>query len=303
MRVVIIIHIGSYNTFNKMREYFNDIFLKHFDAYVNFVDDLINQEEQKEILQFLTPLFHYIKDFHFPNKGSDIGSFIAIIKYLIINNINYDILFKIHTKTNDKWRNELMIIMKKIKLIIKEFKKNHDLGIICSDKWLLKLDNLNQTFVEDFIQKYHINLKLKHSLNNHKSIYKFSPELIHCNNSIFNKLVFDYGFFSVYNNNHHNVAYKLIKTFNKSKIITNIDNIKEFADDIYFVAGTIFVMNFKMIKEFAIKYNIDISHEFKNMENGYIINDKDTWTHSWERILSGIIVASLKYKWKTDLMF
>jgi len=67
-------------------------------------------------------------------------------------------------------------------------------------------------------------------------------------------------------------------------------------ENVYFFAGTMFACNINMLKNFIKKYNISIPEEYFNMEYGYQKNHNATVTHSWERILSGIIPAHMRSK-------
>lgn len=56
-----------------------------------------------------------------------------------------------------------------------------------------------------------------------------------------------------------------------------------------FFAGTMFMAKTSLFQEFCQKYNIDLIEEYNNLEMGYSQNHEATNTHSWERILSGVV--------------
>ena len=69
----------------------------------------------------------------------DIYGFFIQIKYIIDNNLNIDYICKIHTKTDDKWRSNLLNPLCKTKNDIIDcinLLKNKDNGMICSKKKL-----------------------------------------------------------------------------------------------------------------------------------------------------------------------
>lgn len=60
-----------------------------------------------------------------------------------------------------------------------------------------------------------------------------------------------------------------------------------------FYTGTMFIAKKSMFQEFAIKYKIDFMSEYYGLEDGYEQNHLATQTHTWERILSGIIPRAI----------
>lgn len=77
----------------------------------------------------------------------------------------------------------------------------------------------------------------------------------------------------------------------------NTDIIKNFCeinrlhydDNYHFFAGSMFVCKIDMLKNFIKQYNINLLDEYWSLEYGYKKNHEPTYTHSWERILTGII--------------
>jgi hypothetical protein len=67
------------------------------------------------------------------------------------------------------------------------------------------------------------------------------------------------------------------------------NNIQIDPKKIDFFTGTMFVCKTSMFQNFINQYRINISKEYLSLESGYIKNHQATYTHSWERILSGII--------------
>tara|TARA_B100002019_G_C21274933_1_gene604923 strand:- start:21363 stop:23015 length:1653 start_codon:yes stop_codon:yes gene_type:complete len=71
-------------------------------------------------------------------------------------------------------------------------------------------------------------------------------------------------------------------------------NIDIDSSKIDFFAGTMFVCKHKMFNEFIEKYKVNLLDHYLTLETGYRKNHQPTYTHSWERILSGIIPYSLQ---------
>lgn len=63
----------------------------------------------------------------------------------------------------------------------------------------------------------------------------------------------------------------------------------------YFVGGTIFWVKWSIMKNFIETSSINLQHEYDLCELGYLINNKPTYTHSWERIF-GYIVGHYDFK-------
>lgn len=62
-----------------------------------------------------------------------------------------------------------------------------------------------------------------------------------------------------------------------------------------FFAGTMFVCKIDMLKKFIQQHNIDLLNEYWSLEVEYIKNTIPTNTHSWERILTGIVPQNTHY--------
>lgn len=45
------------------------------------------------------------------NRGVDVGGFLLLLDQLIIQNTPHDFIVKLHTKTHEKWRNQLLSIL------------------------------------------------------------------------------------------------------------------------------------------------------------------------------------------------
>ena len=305
MKVGFIIHIGNYDVSIKIMTKLYSIennLLKKCDCYINFVSEFISTSQKKEIIKEYIKIFRKVIIFNLPNKGCDLGSFIGITKYLIENNINHDFIFKIHTKTNDEWRDQLIdtLINNFIK-IIKDFKNDPRLGIVCSDHWLLKLDNLNNVVIDKIIKKKKINLFLENLfVENKKNILGDYDFILNNNSNLFNRLVIKYGYNNTINQKNNGLILKELKFMNMKNIqLKNKSQLSRKADQIYFVGGTIFIFRFSMLKEFLKTYNFNLSEEFNNLENGYLTNEEETYTHAWERILTGIIPYCTGYTYKT----
>lgn len=66
-------------------------------------------------------------------------------------------------------------------------------------------------------------------------------------------------------------------------------------DKTFFIGGTIFWVRWSIMKKWIEENSINFKKEYDNCELGYLLNDKPTYTHSWERIY-GYIVCHYNYQ-------
>ena len=137
-KILCICHIGSYHVFIKMKNYIDNLISAHYDdynltIYFNIIET-IDKEKMNELKE-LYPDDNFIIS---ENYGFDIGSFFHILEIVKQRKEKYDFVLKIHTKTNNDKRTELLepILgsIQTIRKIIQEFRENDDIGIIASRK-------------------------------------------------------------------------------------------------------------------------------------------------------------------------
>jgi len=137
-KILCICHIGNYHVFEKMRIYIDNLISAHYDEYnltIYFnIIETISKEQISEIRK-MYPEENFILS---ENYGFDIGSFFHILEIIKQRKEKYDYVVKIHTKTNnDKRDNLLQPILgniQTIRKIIQQMRDDHDIGIIASKK-------------------------------------------------------------------------------------------------------------------------------------------------------------------------
>jgi len=101
-KIALITHVGNMKVFEQILldypKFFNN---DNIDIYFS-----CNTNKDYEIL---LKNFPDEKVFLYENRGMDIGPFLLTIKYLSENELSYDFYIKIHTKTNPRWRNQMLI--------------------------------------------------------------------------------------------------------------------------------------------------------------------------------------------------
>ena len=103
MHLSILIQISDFAIWNKIKQTI------HFDNYNTIMIHFNTQLLQKNKIDSIKDEFKQAIFTYGQNKGMDIYPFFCQIKYIIQNNIETDYILKIHTKTNDQWRNDLIL--------------------------------------------------------------------------------------------------------------------------------------------------------------------------------------------------
>lgn len=206
------------------------------------------------------------------NIGMDIGPFLLQLKWMI--NMDFDYVYKIHTKTNQKWFDELTDI---------EFCNEN---IVMNNKWKCDIDVRNM---------YHIN-KICHDFKIPNIWYDELYDISYNINDI------DVDFYSSYydvkiNKNDyvtHLLGYDINKQFilqhaieNKHALNKSQIKVKQ-RHKIHFCGGSIFIIKFALLQKFAKQ--IDIDKLYLCLESGYSNNDESTYVHALERIISSFFL-------------
>lgn len=298
MKAAIILHFGNDKLLNEMKKYLLKIkhnkFNMKVDIYVSIVKELV-----KDVNHIKTELKRIDEDctfFIFPNKGADIGPFLLTIKYLMEKELKYDFIIKLHTKSNNKWRKELIDpLIKRLKLMKILFEQKRA-GLVCSNKWLFDIDHLNKDIIKKYCKKWDIKVDWYDELYDNDEYEKIKKE-----KKIIDDL--DVEFFIKNNPSIYNTV--RLTSFNgkkKERFINKLVNyhkdlpknknmVKTFRSrTIKFVAGTIFAIHYYALIDFIKEKKIDIDEVFDQMKEGYFTDENGTITHAFERILSGVII-------------
>ncbi len=306
MKIGIILHIGNYD----MIEYYEKILLNlaQFIRFEMFITISKKENGLPELMNNLNLLNIKLKKsgsdinqiFNVDNKGYDIYPFLKVIEYFIENNLNYDICLKLHTKTNNEWRNKLVLpLIDKylVKLILKNVKQNNKIGIIGSPFYHYRLDRPNSEYVIPLGKKYfnydftkYYDKIIKNSLTLDVDFYRYYEQDL---NSL---LINDYFYYNseektsfITNHYYNNGINEYYRVYNKNLIETLRSKTS------YFIAGTIFWFQPNvLINEFK---KIKLNNKFYSMfPYGYLSDAKTPQIpHSWERIFS-LLYAENNYK-------
>ena len=292
MKAIILFQVGNINIALDILKQISIVYDK-FDYLTIFLSILDNLNT--------TPLIdyiNYIQQYHssinyivisHPNKGMDIGPFIHQMKYLIDNDLHYDLLFKLHTKTNITWKNELIEpLLANINLIKKLLTTKNKIGLIGSSKWSLNQDKLNQQVIINLLNK--LNIKNEYFDNINQSRLEYARK-----NNIIEPM-----FYITYNKLPITSSTIAIKHFTTSGIYDNSliphPSIisKYHTVDTKFIGGTIFWARYDVFFNFFKDIPLyDILYHL--LEEKYTINTKGTLVHALERFLC-LIVYIMDYE-------
>lgn len=293
----LLIQISNYDIWKKIKFIINN-FDPNIILMLHINSDLIKNEEIKIIKNtYNNAIFTYGE-----NKGMDIYGFFIQIKYIIDNEINIDFICKIHTKSKDSWRNNMInticgnndIIQKCINTL-----NDPDVGMICSNKYLKLFDHYNTPIILNLLKQWNIEnifideIDWKEKYENLYDLDKFDP--IFYVNYPYNKITLTDELLNNKDKLKSFAIFHWLKIgYKHFKYVTYSELIKKKINNHYkFCAGTIFWINGKILINFFKKYiNFDEYNKF--FERGYFLNDNPTFTHSWERIFSLIIYFNNK---------
>lgn len=98
------VQIGNWNTFQKMENYLKNF--AHINVNLYFV--IIKEISKKDNIDYLKNKYRECVILEAENKGMDIGLFLISLLYIKEKKYIHDYLYKLHTKTNDEFRNNTL---------------------------------------------------------------------------------------------------------------------------------------------------------------------------------------------------
>jgi hypothetical protein len=118
--VAISIQIANWHVFLKIEEYL--VNFKNINTNIYFV--IINELVTEDNVNYISEKYENFTIIKAENRGMDIGLFLVNLYYIKFKKYSHDYLFKIHTKTNDNFRNEtLYSLLGTPEIIIENIKK------------------------------------------------------------------------------------------------------------------------------------------------------------------------------------
>lgn len=280
--LAIFIHLGNSYLWEDLNYYLLRIDKNNFHLFINIMN--IDDEIRQQIIESYpdSTIFNFI------NKGCDIGPFLLFLDYLKKNNLKYDWIMKLHSKTNDNWRNRMFE-----SLIPNDFdnfyKKiiNEKNNFYCSYDFIY--DYFNIKYDVEYSNLFNLNLiydwkkaeekypELKNMTPVEKNIYNNNKQLDkdllpHIDCELFNHLFGDYK-------KQENIVNGKDK-FYILKILKNLNNNSK----LNYAPGTCFIAKYNVFEEYF--KNLNIKDIYDKLEEGKpddnIIQSR---THSLERVL------------------
>lgn len=96
----VFLHMGNINMWSEILPYLRRISVP-YQLYINYIKDMPDNKEE------VMKSFKNVVFFYSENKGTDIGPFFLFMDYLRENKITHKWITKIHTKTDNEWRNHM----------------------------------------------------------------------------------------------------------------------------------------------------------------------------------------------------
>lgn len=268
-RFAVVCHVGSVEVFEEILTDYPEFFKKkRADLFMSF-----STEDIRASVEPMVP--DVVRSVVTDNRGCDVGGFLLLLSEMPID--RYDIVIKIHTKTNRVWRMGMIGSLHAM-LSAGTAGEHKPIPLLYADRRYIlpnhKLVNREQikgiisrnfpdslTRLDDLIDHYHprehfADTVAYSGLDPNPHFYKAyevdSPSLRHWH---------EHGIHEF----HRISNYHYVRRFSRRN-----NN---------FVAGTCFAMN----RAYAsMLQRVDARAEFERLEKGYIRNDVERATHAWE---------------------
>jgi hypothetical protein len=292
--LAVFIHIGNYSIFNEIKKYLLRINNIQYDLYLNINCFDKSQNFNNDVEKCCKLSYPNCKIFRFENKGCDIGPFFLFLDYLRTENISYKWIMKLHTKTNDILRKQMLNhllptnFIKYYQYLIKnnisidgKIKYPYDYVNIHKDINNIRMLNLNirtswKTYLNNCNDKHKNELKYIDALSKYYYIRKYNLSL-----DLIPEIDID-----LYNHLFKNQVQNNIITGNeKFDIIKKIIQTYTEKNNLWYYPGTMFICKYNVLKNTFM--HLDYQEIFNSLEKGKLDdNSMQSNTHSWERILS-----------------
>jgi hypothetical protein len=273
--LAIFCHIGNYNVWLDVKTYLDNIKIE-YDLYVN-ISKMVSEEDNHKIKETIKA--KYI--FELPNKGCDTGPLIFFMNYLRENNITYDDIIHLHTKTDDKWRRDMMnYIFSDLENKLKTYEKVDGLYRCPYDYYNYfydreYLDSANVEYIKDWnIFDMFTNKEYKNDFERLEYLQK-NPEY-----KIFSPHIFTNLYETLFEKQE---KYKQTENI-KQKLYGLITIILKDQHKIYYCAGTFLLFKHKIFNQAFKTWNlIDMYNELEEGKPNDL--EYQSRTHSLERVI------------------
>lgn len=279
LKITVVFHIGTMNI-NIIHEISRCITNIAYLCTVNEI--IITSYFDRELLFEILP--HELKNAKiliFENQGMDIGPFLKAIPNL---DKSFDYVLKLHTKSNDTWRNKLLHdissdIISAYFALKTLFEKK--VGLMCSNDVLREYQGENKNTIFKFFEtEFDIDVssyydQTKKNVQNEKLDSHFYRNYHSDLKEIIPESRIDEDARYHWENSG---KFEHCRIPNESCII------KKKTKTLYFVAGTIFFVHKDILEH--MQNHMNLNNIVEDMECNYVTNENETIVHSWEYIFS-----------------
>lgn len=221
----IFVQIGNWDKFEKMEPYLQNLSNIHCTYYFVMTLDQYNFYR----LKYLQKKYNNSVIIYSINKGMDIGLFLINLHYVKTRNIKHKYIFKVHTKTDDNFRNitlgNLIGSENKIYENLERLKKVN-IGMVGVNNKLNYSDH-NHFYIKNM---YHINKYIHFLYNSETEIDKL--EFIEGTMFVFKEYIFD-----------------ILNLYNIEYIYDHLNDEKSFDRNWYSVYYNLDVNNIELLRE------------------------------------------------------
>lgn len=291
--IAIFIHIGNYAIFNDIKRYLLRIKNIKYDLYLNINCFQKSKSFNNDVEKHCHKLYPDSKIFRFDNRGCDLGPFFLFLDYLRKENKLYKWIMKLHTKTDDILRKQMLDHLLPTNFI--QYYKNlikNNISIDGNHKYQYDYINIHKDIANIRLLKLDVRTSWEDYLNNSTpdikdkllSLDPLSKYYYIRKNNLSQNLIpeididlYNYLFKYQVENNIING----IEKYNILKIIINQNNN---TNNLWYYPGTMFICKHHVLEK--VFQHLDYQDIYSSLEKEKL-NDtvKQSNTHSWERIL------------------
>ena len=291
--LAIFIHIGNCVIFNDIKKYLHRVKNIKYDLYLNINCFQKSSSFNNEVELSCRKLYPNSKIFRFENRGCDIGPFFLFLDYLRTKNISYKWIMKLHTKTDDILRNQMLNHLLPTNFVqYYQYLIKNNMSIDGKNKYPYDYVNIYKDVSNIRMLKLHIKTSWDTYLNNcneeHKKDLSHLDTLSRYYYIRKNKLSLDLIpeiDIDLYNHLFkRQVQNNIITGTEKFNIIKQIIKNNTTKNNLWYYPGTMFICKYEVLQK-AFQH-LDYQEIFNSLEEGKLNdNTLQSNTHSWERIL------------------
>lgn len=153
--IVVLCHLYSMPVFHHLVKYIKNLPQDKTDVFINLVSSDNNKKNKLIIKKHIPNAYILVSR----NKGLDIGGMFWMLKYIYDKGWSYKLALKLHTKTDNTWRNEMCLPIAgttdTVKKVIRLFERKPRLGLVGCNKYMceIKRNMHNVNTIKRFCRK------------------------------------------------------------------------------------------------------------------------------------------------------